>query len=300
MLIDGGGGAAVDRIDYSALARAVSVNVGTSLATGAARFLNVESFVGSTVPSTSSIRAGNGTNLWTVDGANLGTVNGKSFSGFANLIGGRGSDKFAVADGGTAGLVDGGAGADVLDYSLRSTAVTVNLGTNTAQGFTSAKNVRMVIGTREADFLTAGAAPALLLGGAGDDTLTGGNGKDVLIGGSGADTITGGNGQDMLYGGLVSTYYNDTTRTLLPNGLRELDMILQSWNRATAYTPRVAWMIDRPCLQGAGLDDDSAVDRLYGQLESAQDWFLVHQDGTDDDMVHDQEAGEIITVLPLT
>ena len=85
-------------LDYSGLTRALSINVGTSVATGTARFLNMESFVGSASPST--IRAGNGTNLWTVNGTNSGTVNGKSFSGFANLIGGRGSDRFAVADGG--------------------------------------------------------------------------------------------------------------------------------------------------------------------------------------------------------
>jgi len=281
MSIDGGGGGGRDDLDYRSMGRAVTVNVGTSIATGAARFLNIESFAGSL--GTSTVRAGNGTNDWTIAGLKTGSVNGKDFAGFSSLIGGRGSDTFDVRNGGEASLVDGGGGCDVLDFSARTTYVTVDLNANTATGLTTVKNFRMVIGTAEADILTAGVGAALLIGGAGDDTLQGGAGRDVLIGGSGIDTLNGGGGEDILYGARLS-YYNEATGAA---DVRALDMVLQSWNRDMPYAARVPWMMSRPWVLSAGFDDDAAADELTGG--GGLDWFVVQ--GATDDVLTDRIVG---------
>ena len=52
------------------------------------------------------------------------------FSGFENLVAGYATDTFVFTNGGgVGGTIDGGAGDNTLDYSARSDAITVNLGT---------------------------------------------------------------------------------------------------------------------------------------------------------------------------
>lgn len=270
MSIDGGAGPG-DEFDYSALTRAVTVNAGSSVATGAARYLNIESFVGSA--SRSILRAGNGTNAWTLDGPNAGTINGRAFTGFGDLVGGRGIDRFAVGPAGTANLVDGGGGADLLDFSAHAAGVTVDLAAGTADGLASVRHFRMVIGTAWADTLTAGATATTLLGGAGDDVLNGGAGRDLLIGGSGSDLLgTLAGGEDMLYGGMTA-YYDEATRTLTAENLRALDMLLQSWNTPSLpFAERVAWMQTRAWFAAADWTDDHRVDMLQAD---ATDWAML-------------------------
>ena len=82
------------------------------------------------------------------------------------------------------GLGNGRAG-DTLDYTGSASAVTVNLGSNSATGFTSAANIENVTGTGFGDSLTGTGGANVLSGGGGDDTLTGGGGDDTLAGGSG-------------------------------------------------------------------------------------------------------------------
>ncbi|MDB5638306.1 MAG: hypothetical protein JWP51_3214 [Bradyrhizobium sp.] len=74
---------------------------------------------------------------------------------------------------------DLGNNTDTLSYAVSTAAVTVNLTTNVASGFTSIANTENVTG------------------GSGNDTLTGNTGNNVLDGGtSGTDALDGGTGND--------------------------------------------------------------------------------------------------------
>ncbi len=283
-LIDGGGGGGT--LDYSVYGQAVALNMATSSAPLVSRYQNITLFIGNEqTAGYSTIRGGNGSNTWVINGTNSGTINGAAFQAFKNLYGGRGADTFAIENGGSiVGTVDGVAGCDVLDYSAYTTAgVTVNLSTNTATALGTAKNFRMVIGTGQADSLTAGSGAAVLIGGAGDDTLQGGAGRDMLIGGLGTDTLRGGGGDDILFGGAIAA---DVTP-------RTLDAILQQWNRPLSYAIRVA-RISAVVSPAALLNDSGAVDQLYG--EDGTDWFL----GYSTDVANDLVVGtEELTLLGL-
>ena len=80
----------------------------------------------------------NETALWNVTGINFGLVNGNTFTGIENLIGGDSADQFVISDGaGVAGSIDGGSGinnpalsatvVDTLDFSNFQTARTVEI-----------------------------------------------------------------------------------------------------------------------------------------------------------------------------
>lgn len=87
-----------------------------------------------------------------------------TFPGIADFAGGAGADDFVVADGATlAGAIDGGAGADTLDFGASTSAVAVTLLGATGAGF------------------------------AGTATPHGGGfaGIDRLVGGTAADHLTG-------------------------------------------------------------------------------------------------------------
>lgn len=146
--------------------------------------------------------------------------------------GGLGLDQFfidATATG--ASTIDGGDGADYVDFSAISPSVTVNLalGTATDGVFTlSLVSVENVIGGAGDDVLTGDAVSNVLNGGIGNDTVYGGigadtingasgddsllgdagtdrldgsGGNDTLLGGGGVDTLNGGSGADWLFGG---------------------------------------------------------------------------------------------------
>jgi hypothetical protein len=84
-------------------------------------------------------------NSWVLIGANAGTINGAPFSGFANLTGGTGNDRFAFHPGASvSGRVNGNGGSDTLDWLAYRSTVTVNLASKTATGlgrFTSVENL---------------------------------------------------------------------------------------------------------------------------------------------------------------
>ena len=121
------------------------------------------------------------------DGAVLADV---TFTGFENLFGSVRDDTFVFADGmGVAGTIDGGEGANTLDYSLYSAAnsVTVDLGNGETTGAASFSNVRIIKGgSGEAD---------TLVGPKEDSTwnITGSNSGDVngIIFFSGFENLTG-------------------------------------------------------------------------------------------------------------
>ncbi|MGB9143217.1 MAG: calcium-binding protein, partial [Aestuariivirga sp.] len=102
-------------------------------------------------------------------------------------------------------VLDGGAGNDILDYSLSTAGVSVNLTTDTAFGGFAAgdiiSNFENLRGSAAADQLYGNAAVNELFGGDGNDTLFGFAGMDNIYGGAGNDVIAGGADADYIDGG---------------------------------------------------------------------------------------------------
>jgi PKD domain len=104
----------------------------------------------------------NQTNHWLLTGNGAGTLNGAiSFTSMTSLIGGAGDDTFSFADGGSIpGTIDGKGGSNTLDYSSRSTAVTVTLvagSTNKATATGGWTNIENLIGSAAATDTVVGA-----------------------------------------------------------------------------------------------------------------------------------------------
>jgi len=111
---------------------------------------------------------------------------------------------------------------DILDYSERTTGVTVNLSlltltnsvltvaTGELDTVTGIVNVR---GGAGADTITGDANDNMLWGGAGDDTISGGDGNDILYGEMGNDILSGNAGNDFIYGGPGINELNGDTKT---------------------------------------------------------------------------------------
>ena len=139
---------------------------------------------------------------WNITGANAGDIVGPaavSFTGTENLTGGSGDDRFVLAVGGSvSGAIDGGGGADALDYSTWTSAVAVDLAAGTAGGAGGVSNVSDVTGGSGNDTLVGDGGGNRLDGQAGNDTLAGAGGDDELVGGTGDDVyvFAGGWGHD--------------------------------------------------------------------------------------------------------
>ena len=85
---------------------------------------------------------------WSLTGVGTVSASGLQFQGFENLTGGSGNDTFTFTPGSTiAGILSGGAGFNILDYSNFDQAVTVNLGTNTATATGGIRNMQQAIGS---------------------------------------------------------------------------------------------------------------------------------------------------------
>jgi len=174
----------------------------------------VESLVVSTGPRADLIRC---------DGARLGIpslhvparlhgggANDVIFAGTADdaVFGGIGNDSLNAgtsADG--ADVYDGGDGSDEVDYSARSSALSVTLEGGADDGETDEgdevlPSVENVVGSQGPNELTGNELPNRLFGGAADDTLVGGPGGDTLVGGEGDDALLGEEGDDQVYGEL--------------------------------------------------------------------------------------------------
>ena len=122
---------------------------------------------------------------WSLTGANAGTIavagySSITFSGIGYLVGGDGDDTFGFAGGAVTGTINGGAGVNTLDYSSRTTNVTVNLITGSGTGTGGISSIQNAIGGDGNDTLT---------GDASNNVLTGGLGKDIINGGGGSDTV---------------------------------------------------------------------------------------------------------------
>jgi hypothetical protein len=91
-------------------------------------------------------------NTWSITGPNAGTVNGVvTFSGVANLTGGDLADTFKFQPGGSiTGTIDGGEGANTLDYGAfgaLGAGVTVNLQTGKATATGGFARIQTLVGS---------------------------------------------------------------------------------------------------------------------------------------------------------
>jgi VCBS repeat-containing protein len=112
-----------------------------------------------------------------------------------------------------------------------STTVKVSVGTNGSDTLTLGNDLNIAFGLGQGDTINGGTGSDAIAGGQQADTLTGGSGNDALIGGTQNDRITGGAGADLLVGGgnndvFVFTTASDSTTTLLTNGVRQHDLIV--------------------------------------------------------------------------
>lgn len=121
-------------------------------------------------------------------GADYDTVTFVSATDVTITAGSGGTFSYSQLGGDTQGTfteieaIQTGGGADSLDLSLSTQAMTVTLNDG-------------------ADEVFGGSGAETIFGGAGTDSLFGGGGADVIYGGADADTIAGGAGHDSLFGG---------------------------------------------------------------------------------------------------
>ena len=157
--IDGSTGS--DTAAYTGSAEAVTVNLGTSTATGG-----------------------------DAQGDTLTSIENVSGSAFDDTLTGDASDNILEGAAG-ADLLDGGTGLDTASYAASTFAVTVDLLAGTATGGHATGDtfagIENLMGSRYSDVLTGDTKANRLEGGAGNDRLTGGAGADVLVGGPGND-----------------------------------------------------------------------------------------------------------------
>ncbi len=277
--LDGGGGG--DTLDDSALAGPITVNLQTDTAPGiGGTFSNISNLVGS--QGSDTLVGADTPSVWTISGANSGSVNGVTFSSFENLTGGSAADTFAFQPGGSvAGTIDGGAGTNTLDYSAFPGDITVNLTVGTAsavgQGVT---NIQDVYGSLGNDLIVGDTQP---------NVLVGGTGRNIIIGGAGADQVTGGGGDNILIAGT-------TSYDAVPAALSAL---MAEWSRTDrSFEKRIADLMtgNDGALNGPytltkkTVFDDDAPDTVTGG--GGQTWFFVAQF---DDTVNNRKPADHIT-----
>ncbi|HEX8101700.1 MAG TPA: calcium-binding protein, partial [Solirubrobacteraceae bacterium] len=188
------GGSAGDTLTGSTAANRLDGNGGTDTLDGGA---GTDALYGGDDPDTLD----GGTGSDTLDGQDGGdTLRGGVDVLADTLTGGPGDDRFdegAVADGQE--TLDPGDGTDTLDYSSRTTAVTVEL-----DQYTTASGA----GT-EQDYVLPGMERGA--GGSGNDTLSGDPEANRLDGNGGADTLNGDGGADTLNGNAGNDVIGDTS-----------------------------------------------------------------------------------------
>ena len=227
-----------------------------------------------------------------------------AFSSFENLFGSDGSDTFAfVNSGAISGLIDGGLGANELDYSAYTAgAVSVNLNNSTATaiGGTFA-NIAVFSGSASADSLTASDGDnTILVNGADSGTLDGlysftsfenlltGNGDDTIAfsgDGSLSGSLDGGSDTDTLdfsnYNSGVTVNLNSGTADVLGGTLSGIENLIGS-DFADDLTGgsganRIEGRAGDDSLSGLGGDDiyifrdGSGVDVVYEDIDGGTD-----------------------------
>jgi hypothetical protein len=183
-------------------------------------------------------------NSWAITGTNAGkltaaSVTGKvlgtvSFSKVPNLFGNSLADLFKLSPGKSlSGFISdiGGGGIETIDYSLWTTGVAVNLGTNAATNIAGGVYaVENINGGKGNDSLTGDANNNIIRGGGGNDTIVGGGGNDILIGGQGAASLSAaGSGRSILIGG------KSTVAQTLTGSVQD-DIFIGGYTKYDAYS----------------------------------------------------------------
>jgi Ca2+-binding RTX toxin-like protein len=133
-------------------------------------------------------------------------------------------DEFFLDNGGTANIIDGGGGNDILSYTYDVSSIGIEItlvsgGTANAGGAATGDtilNIEGLSGTSKDDILTGDDGDNQLFGWSGNDTIVGGAGADVLAGEGGIDLLTGGDGLDIFWG--TRDHHNGDTITDLSKG----------------------------------------------------------------------------------
>ena len=220
-VLDGGSG--VDQVSYLARSTALTVTLDDNSNDGAAGegdnvTSTVENVTGGTAGDTltgsvanNRLIGGNGSGNDTLNGGGgndylSGGDGNDTLRGGDNtdtLLGGNGDD---TVDEGTAAngtdLIKGGAGFNKIDYSGRTTAVTISL-TGAPNSGAAGENDKIIafqwaLGGSAGDTIVGHTTNDVLTGNGGDDHLNGNGGQDTIYGGPGADVLNGGNGNDTL------------------------------------------------------------------------------------------------------
>jgi len=160
------GGAGADSVDLSAELGAVNVDLSAS------SFLNIESFTGNN--SNSTLTGANIANTWTMTGANSGTVNSVSFSGFNSLLGNNQTDQFFVTGGSVSGSIAGGAGNDSLTAdNVVNTWTILGVDQGSVTNITNFSQIENIIGNNQLDAFVFGngtSISGIVNGGGGNDS----------------------------------------------------------------------------------------------------------------------------------
>jgi hypothetical protein len=153
---------------------------------------------------------------WSITGSNAGQLAGSgllpvNFTGVRNLTGGSAADTFFFSNGaGVTGNIDGGGGANMLDYLPYLTSVTVNLSAGTATGVGgSVANIQQLRGGQSDDTLTGNAAGGTtFLASPGNDTVTGlGSGNFLTHSGApGTWNVSAQNAGTITFGASTTTF----------------------------------------------------------------------------------------------
>ena len=174
--IDGGGGA--NTLDYSQSPGPVNVSLVTGITSdyygGHDYFSNIQQVDGSAF------------NDFLVAGSATAVLNGEA--GNNTLVGGSGNDTFELWSHGSgtdySDYIQGGIGANTLDYSQSPGSINVNMATGNTSNYYGGNDyfggIQDVVGTAFNDTLQAGLSAAVLNGGAGNNTMLGGAGNDTF------------------------------------------------------------------------------------------------------------------------
>ena len=158
--IDGGDHGAGDTLSFALSTSSIAFPVGL--------VTNVETINGSGTGD-DTVLGTDGDDVFEIDGADSGTVNGAMFNGFANLDGGLGNDSFqftANAPASLSGSIEGGGGTDTLGFNGVTTGVDIDLsGAGGTDGFNGNETGGALNGFQNIDVLQGSLGAT--------DTLTG-------------------------------------------------------------------------------------------------------------------------------
>ncbi|NJL07332.1 MAG: hypothetical protein HC900_03015 [Methylacidiphilales bacterium] len=185
------GGDGIDRVDYSASAEGVTVNLAAGTSSDSIGRIAYSA-------SAEDIAA----NLGTGSG---GDAEGDTLTGIENVTGSAHDDTLIGDDGdntllGAAGndRIYGGAGKDKIFGGAGDDEISGDAGNDVIRG---GNGDDVISGGAGNDTIDGGNGDDVIKGGAGNDTIDGGNGDDVIKGGNGDDVIAGGAGDDIISGG---------------------------------------------------------------------------------------------------